>query len=71
MLSEKRTKMLKDSLNQRKMDIFTDGYAKNYSRWDIEKINAEEIKKLNYQIEILDVVLTYNNKWVNIEKKTT
>jgi hypothetical protein len=61
MLSEKRTKLLRDSLNQRKMEIFSEGYAKNWTRWDIEKINAEEIKKLNDQIEILEVVLGHNN----------
>ncbi len=62
MLSEKRTKMLKDSLNQRKINIFTEGYGKGYSRQFNEKINAEELEQLNDQIEILDIVINHNNQ---------
>jgi hypothetical protein len=60
MLSKNRVEILKDKLFSKKMDIFTAGYARDLDRWAIEKIHAEDIKKLNDQIEILDVVLTYN-----------
>lgn len=62
MLSERKTRELKQSLEKKVDQIFSAGKKKGYDMWEITKINLAELQRLSNQIEILDIVLTYNLK---------
>lgn len=60
MLSEKRTVMLRDSLASEINKVIDEGAKKGFDPADIEKINEPKLTRLRHQIEILNVVITYN-----------